>query len=53
VEVERVVAERTRALGIPVLSGAPFGHGRVNESFVLGLVAEMSESRVTLGVGAP
>ncbi|HEY1691190.1 MAG TPA: LD-carboxypeptidase [Polyangiaceae bacterium] len=34
--VEEVLAERTEGLGIPVLAGAPFGHGARNEAFVLG-----------------
>jgi muramoyltetrapeptide carboxypeptidase len=34
--VQEVVAERTRALGIPVLGGAPFGHDDDNDAFVLG-----------------
>jgi muramoyltetrapeptide carboxypeptidase len=34
--VDDVITERTRALGIPVLAGAPFGHDDVNDAFVLG-----------------
>jgi muramoyltetrapeptide carboxypeptidase len=34
--VEEVLFERTSGLGIPVLAGAPFGHGACNEAFVLG-----------------
>jgi muramoyltetrapeptide carboxypeptidase len=34
--VEEVLAERTAALGVPVLAGAPFGHGAYNDAFVLG-----------------
>jgi muramoyltetrapeptide carboxypeptidase len=34
--VEEVLGERTRTLGVPVLAGAPFGHGDRNEAFVLG-----------------
>ena len=36
VTVEDVLRERTRALGIPVVVGAPFGHGAPNVSFRLG-----------------
>jgi muramoyltetrapeptide carboxypeptidase len=36
VTVEQVLVERTRGLGIPVLAGAPFGHGDDNRAFVLG-----------------
>jgi muramoyltetrapeptide carboxypeptidase len=39
--VGEVVAERTHGLGIPVLGGAPFGHGAVNDAFVLGARAEI------------
>jgi muramoyltetrapeptide carboxypeptidase len=34
--VEEVLAERTASLRVPVLAGAPFGHGAHNEAFVLG-----------------
>jgi muramoyltetrapeptide carboxypeptidase len=34
--VGEVLIERTADLGIPVLGGAPFGHGSHNEAFVLG-----------------
>jgi muramoyltetrapeptide carboxypeptidase len=34
--VDDVLHERTGELGIPVLGGAPFGHGLHNEAFVLG-----------------
>jgi muramoyltetrapeptide carboxypeptidase len=33
---DEVLEERTRHLRIPVLAGAPFGHGPRNEAFVLG-----------------
>jgi muramoyltetrapeptide carboxypeptidase len=49
VVIAGVLAERTRGLGIPVFKGAPFGHGPINESFVLGLTARMGGGRVTLG----
>lgn len=39
--IEDVLRERTAGLGIPVLAGAPFGHGDVNEAFVLGLPARL------------
>lgn len=48
--VEEVVCERTAGLGVPVLAGAPFGHGEVNESFVLGLRARIEGGRVITGV---
>jgi muramoyltetrapeptide carboxypeptidase len=44
-----VLEERTRSLGIPILAGAPFGHGERNEAFVLGAKAEVSGDRVRLG----
>jgi muramoyltetrapeptide carboxypeptidase len=34
--VEEVLAERTHGLGVPVLSGAPFGHAEDNRAFVVG-----------------
>lgn len=36
VTVEEVLRERTAKLGIPVVAGAPFGHGAPNHSFRLG-----------------
>lgn len=39
--VEEVLAERTTELRIPVLAGAPFGHGLRNEAFVLGADARV------------
>lgn len=36
VTVEQVLRDRTASLGIPVVLGAPFGHGAPNHSFVLG-----------------
>jgi len=44
--VEQVLAERTADLGIPVLAGAPFGHGDVNHAFVLGREATVVGSDV-------
>ena len=34
--VDEVLDDCTRGLGVPVVAGAPFGHGPVNEAFVLG-----------------
>ena len=36
VTVEQVLEERAGTLSIPVLAGAPFGHGSRNEAFILG-----------------
>lgn len=47
--VDEVLEERTRSLGIPVLAGAPFGHGPRNEAFVLGSRAVVSGDEVQLG----
>ncbi len=41
VTVDEVIAERTRRLRVPVLSGAPFGHGDDNDPFVLGADVEV------------
>ncbi len=46
VTVEQVVEGRTRDLGVPVLAGAPFGHGDANEAFVLGRDAVVDGSGV-------
>ncbi len=44
-----VIEERTRRLGIPVVAGAPFGHGAANEAFVLGAPAHVKDGEVRLG----
>lgn len=36
VTTDAVLRERTRGLGIPVVAGAPFGHGAPNHAFALG-----------------
>jgi muramoyltetrapeptide carboxypeptidase len=46
VRVEDVLRERTAHLGVPVLANAPFGHGDVNEAFVLGLPTRIEGGRV-------
>lgn len=49
-EMIDVLAERTRRLGVPVLAGAPFGHGAHNEAFVLGLPARVAGDAVVFGL---
>jgi muramoyltetrapeptide carboxypeptidase len=44
-----VLAERTYDLGIPVVAGAPFGHGARNDAFTLGARARIAGARVVLG----
>jgi muramoyltetrapeptide carboxypeptidase len=44
-----VLVERTRGLGIPVVAGAPFGHGARNDAFTLGATAQIDGDRVVLG----
>jgi muramoyltetrapeptide carboxypeptidase len=39
--VDEVIEERTFGLGVPVLAGAPFGHGARNDAFVLGSPARV------------
>jgi muramoyltetrapeptide carboxypeptidase len=46
---EEVMEDRTRSLGVPVLAGAPFGHGSHNEAFVLGAHARIFRDEVHLG----
>lgn len=50
--IGEVLEERTRSLGIPVLFGAPFGHGDVNDAFVLGQPAAVGDGDIRLGVPA-
>jgi muramoyltetrapeptide carboxypeptidase len=46
--VLEVIEQRTRTLGIPVVAGAPFGHGARNEAFVLGTLAAVQGDEVRL-----
>lgn len=46
--VEHVLRERTLGLGIPVLAGAPFGHGEHNAPFVLGAEVHVEGASVRL-----
>jgi len=41
VTAEEVLRDRTAGLGIPVVSGAPFGHGSPNRAFVMGGAASL------------
>jgi muramoyltetrapeptide carboxypeptidase len=41
VTVDDVLRDRTRDLGVPVVRGAPFGHGAPNHAFVMGLRARL------------
>jgi muramoyltetrapeptide carboxypeptidase len=45
--VDRVLSETTAGLGIPVVGGAPFGHGAVNHPFVLGALARLDGDTLT------
>jgi muramoyltetrapeptide carboxypeptidase len=49
--VDEVLDNCTRPLGIPVLAGAPFGHGPRNDSFVLGAVVRVGGNAVVWGSG--
>lgn len=46
---EEVLAELTADLGVPVVSGAPFGHGAPNTPFVLGARATLDGRTLTFG----
>jgi len=46
VTYDTVIAERTADLGVPVLAGAPFGHGRPNDAFMLGARVRVSGADV-------
>jgi muramoyltetrapeptide carboxypeptidase len=49
VAIAAVLAERTRDLGIPVVAGAPFGHGARNDAFVHGAAARLRGDALTIG----
>jgi len=46
--IDEVLEERTRSLGVPVLGQAPFGHGRINEAFVIGMTALVRDGEMHL-----
>lgn len=46
VGVSDVLADFARSVSMPVLAGAPFGHGAHNEAFIVGRPAEVSGDRV-------
>jgi muramoyltetrapeptide carboxypeptidase len=46
---EEVLDAFARLLGVPVLAGAPFGHGPRNEAFVLGADVRIAGDAVTWG----
>lgn len=48
VTAAEVLAERTVDLGVPVVGGAPFGHGARNDAFVLGSVARIDGSSLVV-----
>jgi muramoyltetrapeptide carboxypeptidase len=52
VTVRDVLRERTAALGLPVLAGAPFGHGAPNEAFYLGAEAVLEGNTLRWHRGA-
>jgi muramoyltetrapeptide carboxypeptidase len=47
--VAEVIEERTRDLGVPVVTGAPFGHGARNDAFVLGADAALCDGTLAIG----
>ncbi len=49
VTAAEVLAQCTADLGIPVVSGAPFGHGAPNRAFVLGATATLDGTTLHLG----
>ena len=49
VTVEEVLAERFSRLGVPIVTGAPFGHGEVNRPFVQGEHCAIDGGRVAFG----
>jgi len=52
IRVERVLGERTAGLGIPVASGAPFGHGSPNRAFVLGAAASLEGTTLSFSLAS-
>lgn len=48
-----LVAARLSALGVPMVSGAPFGHGRPARTMPLGVVADLDADAGTLVLAEP
>jgi muramoyltetrapeptide carboxypeptidase len=46
VTVDDVLRERTSRLGVPVVRGAPFGHGTRNDAFIVGRTAHLLGTRL-------
>ncbi len=54
VTVDEVLAVATGDLGVPVLTGAPFGHASPNDAFVLGAVAVVTAGEAgVVRIGRP
>lgn len=51
-DVGAVLEERLARLGVPIVGGLPFGHGRAQASIPLGLVAELDTATATLSFAA-
>ncbi len=49
VTAAHVLRERTADLGVPVVRGAPFGHGAPNRAFVLGASASLDGTTLRFG----
>lgn len=47
VTIEHVLRDRTATLSVPVVSGAPFGHGAPNRAFVLGAEVTLDDSTLS------
>lgn len=53
VTVGEVLGERAATLGVPVFTGAPFGHGERNESFTLGASAILGDGVLRWSTSQP
>jgi muramoyltetrapeptide carboxypeptidase len=51
--IHDVLSERLGRLGVPVLAGLPFGHGRRNQAIPLGAKVTLDADRGTLSVDGP
>jgi muramoyltetrapeptide carboxypeptidase len=52
-KVRALLLDRLGPLGVPVLTGAPYGHGRTNLAFPLGVPARLDGEAGTLALRAP
>ncbi len=52
-DIDNVLLELTKDLDVPIVSGAPFGHGRKNFTFPIGVSAELDAEKLIVRGDCP